>query len=405
MIACSVSTSQTNKPTEITLTDEKPIVVLDTGNSDYPRIALYKGGEVIVPDLDVNQNGEIIGVHGATFIAPDGSSIYLYFENGMPVRAIVDDHLIQFENFTGDTVDITFVSPDGTVTQKEKVPFDSNQIPSFGSQSSVHLASMVRTPNNKDIDWFPFIQNATTAFFCAAAVAATIVPSGGTSAVILGAGCAVLAYNTYLAIANKEPPVSVEKANIVISSTGCVHGVAKKDPLAVKDCSDAVIEIVEVVKKETQETEQKLVTMVGGDPNIKSELVIVATVEPISTSASECADLNLTPEECANVGLHIFERIRTCHPTSSCNCDPNQNTNDEVEIEVIFSESTVKLGENHECEATKIAPNIYKSPFKKPISSGGYCANFIYEFNLDGFVLTTPSCGINELNITYIQKK
>lgn len=391
IIACGVFSPQTNEPSEITLTDEKPIVVLDTGNSDYPRIALFKEGETIVPDLDVNQNGEIVGIHGATFIASNGESIYYYFENDLPVRAIVDNHLIQFENFTGNTVDITFISPDGTVTKKDGVPFDSSQIRPIGNQSSIHLASMVKTPNYKDINWLSFVLDAVTIFSCVAAATAVIVPTAGAATVILGASCATLAYATYLTIANKEPPILVEEADIVISGAGCALGVAKKDPIAVKDCADAVIDIVDVAKKETQETEQKLVTMVGADPNTRLKLFTEAQIDPNSQSTSTCIDLNLTSAECANMGNHWYS-------ISSNNAEIAINTTSSllecIPIEYLpnftftFFGQQMKACESCDFDFTKVGENTYER-----ISTGvsGDEQTDIYYFSESGFTIEFTS--------------
>jgi hypothetical protein len=52
--------------------------------------------------------------------------------------------------------------------------------------------------------------------------------------------------------------------------------------------------------------------MVGANPNIRTELIIETTVESIpqtntgSQQTPECAQYNLTPEECINYGHHTY---------------------------------------------------------------------------------------------------
>jgi len=280
MLACSLFSNQFSRSNEIVLTDEKPVVVLDTGDPDHPRIALFKGGEVLVPDVDVNQNGEVVGIHGATFIAPDGQSMYFYIENGLPVRAIVDDHLIQFEDFTGNTVDITFIAPDGTITKNDNVPFDSTLMPTGRFQPDIHLARLAKAPMKSDIDWLSLASNALTAFSCVAAATAVAIPTAGTATVLLGASCGLLIYATYLVAVNKEPPVVIQDTGTVISGASCIRGVASKDPFAATDCAATILDTVQLTIKKSQETEQKLVTMVGADPTTQQELFTESQVEP-----------------------------------------------------------------------------------------------------------------------------
>lgn len=327
IISCSVFSIQANQPAEIATTDEKPIIVLATGYANYPRIALFNGGEVLVPLAEINAEGQVTNVSGVVFIAPDGRSITLYFENGLPVRAIAEDHLIQFENFTGSAVDITVIAPDGAINKKEQVPFDINQVSPMGSRTSIYLASMAKKPSYKDINWLSFASTALGVFSCAATVA-----TGGALSVLLGVSCGILIYTTYLAIVEKDPPVQIESAGLVVSSTNCALGIIQKEPLAASECVTTVIDVIQIATKKSQETEQKLVTMAGANPDTRSELVIEATVEPVPmpAPASECAGLNLTPEECANYGMHEYKLV-SCNSEQSGTCLSQTNLCDYIE--------------------------------------------------------------------------
>ncbi len=390
IISCRLFSPPTNQPIEITLTDEKPIVVLDTGNSNYPRIALFKSGEVLVPVVNVSQSGEVSEVKSALLVTPDGKSIYFYFENGLPVRAIAEDHLVQFENFTGSTVDITVIAPDGTIGKKQAVPFDMNQISPISSQAGKYLASMAEKPISKDIDWLSFASTAIGVFSCAATFA-----TAGTLAITFGVGCGLFVYETYLKLVEKEPPVPVKGTTMLISGVGCAAGIVSKQPLGLAECASLVVDVVEIARQKSQETEQKLTTMAGGNPTVESELVSQATIAPEPTpttevmqepqESAECSQLNLTPEECRNARKTQYEfNITHCPPDlAGLTCEELFALNDPF---VIFnSDQTMELSVIGfgRCGVDRVfkkaQPNVYV--FEYPD-----CFSYKVTFTSNGFI-------------------
>ena len=118
--ATSTSTSQMESFTETPMPTETPTATNEpppefyagfTQNEEIPFIVMHRSGESLgaIGGIDVSN------IKGVVWASSDGkSSMVIYADsNGLPKSAVVGEDVIQYSNYTNDTVDITVVHPDG----------------------------------------------------------------------------------------------------------------------------------------------------------------------------------------------------------------------------------------------------------------------------------------------------
>ncbi|MBI5933078.1 MAG: hypothetical protein HY867_05175 [Chloroflexi bacterium] len=352
---------------------DTPIVVLKTKNPDFALVALFENRETIIAMTQTTETGEIVDVTGAIFIAPDGRSIAFYFENGLPVRAIAEGHVIEFFNFTDTTVDIVIVAPDGTVTTQSNIPFDGQKIYKINESAlnrpgnSGHLAMVRLTTKNTDFDWVQFASTALGAFSCAATIA-----SGGTLSLLFGISCGIFVYTTYFQVTEKEPPLLVEVGDSTISVIGCGSEIVERQyVMAVADCGKLVIDTAQSIQSSSNQTYEK-------QKRVIEEIKLKSSSSPIGDTLP-CSDTKLTPEEQANCGTHSYQKTAT--KTSYCSIMELSNGN--IDVAISFSGNTITIRDS---QYTKISTNIYEL-VKGKIHDTDSVSKHVYTivFNLNGY--------------------
>jgi hypothetical protein len=312
----------------------EPVVVLRAEDPNFALVALFQNHETIIAMTKTNEADQVVDVTGAIFVAPDGRSIVVYFENGLPVRAIAEGHSIEFYNFTESTVDIAIVAPDGTVTNQTNIPFDRQKIHTVSPSAAYpthggHLASPVLPASDADFDWIQFASTALGAFSCAATIA-----TGGTLGILFGVSCGIFIYTSYFQITEQEPPLKVDLGDQGSGLVSCgADFVEKKYVMAAADCGKLILDTSTAIGKESTSTYEKQ-TKVLEEYNLKSNK------KPIGRPKT-CPDL--TPEECVNLGKHQYHITTVVNHTKGY--DPSKSCRgpfDEMrKITVSFSDVTV----------------------------------------------------------------
>jgi hypothetical protein len=82
-----------------------------TQNKEMPFVMIHRSGESLVVTQDVNTSNTT----GAVWTSSDGKSIVIYSDSsGLPQSAVVGKDIVQYSNYTNDTVEITIIHEDGT---------------------------------------------------------------------------------------------------------------------------------------------------------------------------------------------------------------------------------------------------------------------------------------------------
>jgi hypothetical protein len=379
--AQGISESDSSTPPD----QDTPVVVLKTGNPEFALTAFFEKGETLIAMTETDAAGEVVDVTGAIYIAPDGRSIAVYFENGLPIRAIAEGHLIEFYNFTDSTVDVVIVAPDGTVTTQAGIPFDAQKIyqvnrPAGNNSSGGHLAALSLATQDKDIDWIQFASTALGAFSCAATIA-----SGGTLSVLFGVGCAFFVYTTYFQATEQEIPVIVEGGDNVVSAINCGSEIARKDAMAISDCGKLVIDAAKSIQESSSQIYEK-------QKRVVEEVKLKPSIKPVENSLS-CFDPSLTPEERANCGQHSYESV---NEVTSGNCFIELEDGSKSKSRTQTSSKTFyfSVGGVENVTQHGLITNLQKTSPNTYVAKYGEAGTQTLVFDLSGFAWssTDPSC-------------
>lgn len=96
--------------------DDGPVFV-ESGDPDSDVAGFLEGsaGNVFAVLGEKDSQGSTTRVTGAYYEAADGSSWTVFLgDSGLPDRLVVGDWVFVFNNYAGDTVDLTAIAPDGT---------------------------------------------------------------------------------------------------------------------------------------------------------------------------------------------------------------------------------------------------------------------------------------------------
>jgi hypothetical protein len=254
----TASPAPTSTQTE-TIPEAQPgVVVINTGDPEFADAAVFRGGGVLVAMTETDATGSVTDVTGAIFITPDGKSIVMDFENGLPARAIVEDHLVEYSNYTDSTVDITVVSPDGTVSTNRSIPFDA---------SKIHKVTAGLSPNNpghfqfvdfssiglpKDVDWMWYASTVLGVGGCAIAVILLHDVS-----LLADAACALFVINKYFELTGKEAPLLLKGTGLVASGVSCNLGLFSNNPVEFTKailvaCNKFLLDLTREIRKSAQ---------------------------------------------------------------------------------------------------------------------------------------------------------
>lgn len=100
-----------------------------TDDGNFGAMAVHENGEKLVAMTQTNSSGVITGVTGAVWVTPTGAGFTVYLgTDGLPQRAVGEDFVFLFSNYTSTTVDIAAIHPNGQVQIARAVPIDATKI-------------------------------------------------------------------------------------------------------------------------------------------------------------------------------------------------------------------------------------------------------------------------------------
>jgi hypothetical protein len=381
ILACSVFSpnGETSPSGQVIDSD---MLIINTNNPNYGIVLSNQNGEALLLATETRNDGTVTNVKSATWISPEKDSITVYFDNGLPTYAVAYGNIVIFEYNLDNTVNVKIIAPDGTQSNQPNVPIDLQKIPKTQTTSmpdggSSHLAMITMQPDEMTSkEWGRFASIAFGVFSCTATIA-----SGGTLSILFGVGCAATIYTIWATSQGEESPVLESSATGVLVGQ-CAIGIAEKNPISAADCASAVIDI------------GSKFTEASNDVVLHNQAVI-PTKELSSQSESttpnadpECAQLKLTPEECANFGIHEYSFITK---TSNKECS-NATNEGKVSVNITITSNgfngiyTYEKGAVIEESWTKIEPNSYSTSSSYYNDADDYGdASITINMNSDGF--------------------
>lgn len=121
-----------------------PFGAVQTNDPTIGALMTTPQGDLMAVAVERNAGGTITGLTGVLFWGIDGTRITLFLgEDGMPAQAMMDGVLVEYDNFSDRSVDLTIVSPNGSVERYPNVPIDP-KILSLARQFSSLIS---RTPH------------------------------------------------------------------------------------------------------------------------------------------------------------------------------------------------------------------------------------------------------------------
>ena len=178
---------------EATITPPPPTsqIYLPTATNEPPP-DIYAGftDDPEVPYIMVHQSGERLGViqdpnsenvTGVVWISTNGESIEIYTNGeGMPQSAVVGDNIIQYSNYTSNTVDVTVIHADGTQeTFQGELDTDLLNRISSNSVSSISLVSYRPSQHFQLPEGWNYMKDALYLFGAANCMTRALVPGIG----------------------------------------------------------------------------------------------------------------------------------------------------------------------------------------------------------------------------------
>lgn len=114
-----------------------------TGNDKFGILAVHENGEQLVA-MTESSNGRVKKVTGAVLSIRDKGSFIVYNgQDGLPEKAIYQDYIYLYSNYTDTTVDIAQVAPDGSIQIQRGVTLDAqklSELKAFYRQSKMKMA-------------------------------------------------------------------------------------------------------------------------------------------------------------------------------------------------------------------------------------------------------------------------
>lgn len=197
------------KPSDDTMepASDAEFVIVETDSQDFPIVMSHEDGELLALSLDMNNT--LSGVH----FRNNDTSYYIETDtNGLPVQGIFEDHLIFFNNYTENTVDIGILTPENEsviIRDVDLSSVDFSSLSNKGAQSDTTRA----------------LQSAglgVSIFNCALS-SALAVGSGGlaTGLAILTCSSAVVSTISFLNPDNEVLGISSTGLSFYSGSLGC----------------------------------------------------------------------------------------------------------------------------------------------------------------------------------------
>lgn len=128
-----------------------PFGAVPTDDPTIGALMTTPQGDLMGVAVERDARGNISSLKGVLFWGIDGTRITLFLgEDGMPAQAIMDGVLVEYENFSDHAVDITIVSPKGSVERYPNVPIDPKVL-SLARQFSTLISRNPHATSNKTI--------------------------------------------------------------------------------------------------------------------------------------------------------------------------------------------------------------------------------------------------------------
>ena len=242
LVSCSAPPVSSNAPIEITSTpttvsrtettsSDTQIKVIPTNDPDYPLLAIFPGGEILVIKTLHSLPVDYSSIYNVILINPDDSSLVVYFSDGVPVQAFFEGNWIELADTQSDTTSITIISQNEKIITLYNVPFERSQIRSETIQAS------------DEIELIEFASSALRVFSCAAS---SVIDDDWVN--ILEAGCALSESSGYVVVLEAEG-----------ESIKCGGEVANENLIPVLECATLVVDSAKNI--EASVPEYKIVTV------------------------------------------------------------------------------------------------------------------------------------------------
>lgn len=248
--------------------EEHDFIMGATGNPDFAAAGIADNGEILVAMTESDRAGNILAVTGSVWLSPEGNSIVLYFsDDGLPVKAISQDHIALIRNHTNTSADIALIAPNGEIEILRDVPMENARILEWQKNSATRGAAKLAALMRAEEGGLTVSEAMTLAeigfgvFSCAATVG-----SGGTLGVIFGVGCVGTGIHVFSTIKGEDAP-ALEAASLAGHGTGCIGGMITKEVTSVGDCAAAASQIATQVSGDILITEGEL------DPAIEEAII------------------------------------------------------------------------------------------------------------------------------------
>jgi hypothetical protein len=298
IIACSSVTIPINTPSSNSQPIASPEIGTElsssvlygtlTGNETYPAIFLHESGEslIIIDEPGTDR------IRGVIFSSPNTPTAVIYVnEQGLPDTAIFGEYILLYSNYTDTTVDVTVISPDGTVAENPGLEYNTELL-GYMDVSKLPSTSNIafNTVTEKDLFWYLKVGAIVLGVFACLTAITTSAPIG------------LVCFGVLLKIATEwlkaEHPDSaliqpLENAGTAFD-TGMCFGAGDPD-----SCKDLAVQGAETYRQQANQTYEK-------QKRVVEEIKLKTSKTPIEGAIS-CSDSSLTPEEKANCGQHSYQ--------------------------------------------------------------------------------------------------
>lgn len=264
---------------------------------------------------DTDENVMVLEANTITFRASDGNGIVMYYADGYPTKAVLNNtagdavDVILFSNWdtTNNTVDVAFVLSDGTISISRTIAVDSTvmaQLVSVNASISLGMGKLFGFDDATLGAAWEFTGTAFSAAMCGAAIGTAAATAGvGLPGVALACASTVVYLATEFDLVGEDNSVIVASGTVL---TGLdVLDCAALDPTA---CAGAAFDIVNAMI-EYASTEEA---------NIESE---VNLADGALESGYGSVKVTLTWDTTGDLDLHVIdpssEEIYYAHPSSA----------------------------------------------------------------------------------------
>lgn len=331
-----------------------------TGNEQYPAVFLHESGERLVIIGEPGKDK----IRGIVYSSPNTPTMVIYVnEQGLPETGYVGEYILLYTNYTNSTVDVTVISPDGTVNEYPKLEFNKELLGYLGTSAIVSNISFKTslTSIDKTLLWYLKLGSIVLSVF------------GCVAAVILSAPLGLVCFGALLKIVPELLKAENPESELIqpLENAGTALDAYQCSNLDAESCADIFLDTAETSTVEANQTYVK-------QKRVIDEIKLKSSSSPVGGTLS-CSDTRLTPEEQVNCGTHSYQKTAT--KTSYCSIMELNNGN--VDVTISFSGSTITMRDS---QYTKISTNIYELVEGKTSATSNINKHvYTILFNLNGY--------------------